>query len=68
MFTDTQRLDFFEEHSTEFRYSSGISMDGSRPCWYIWLRAEGRTRRKTLRESIDAVMEDYIKCEEWSLK
>ena len=57
---DTERLNFFEQHADWFRYSgtSTVTMDGKYPCWSVWTPKEGRTARKTLREAIDAAMED----------
>ncbi len=54
---DTKRLDFFEENQGWFRYSSHPSMCGTYPCWIVWTPKEGTTKRKTLREAIDAAME-----------
>ena len=59
MRTDTERLNFFEEHPSLFRYCGDPSMDGKRPCWFVWTPSEGSTRRKTLREAIDACMEGW---------
>lgn len=57
--TDSERLDWFENNSEQFRYSgtSTITMDGKYPCWSVWTPKEGRTTRKTLREAIDASMD-----------
>jgi hypothetical protein len=57
MITDTERLDWFEEHNKDFRYSSHPTMDGKYPCWIVWTYKEGSTTRKTLREAIDASMD-----------
>jgi hypothetical protein len=59
MVTDTERLDFFEEFNQWFRYNGDPSMDGARPCWYVYAPSVGRTRKKTLREAIDVAMIDH---------
>ena len=57
MHTDTERSDWFEKHSKDFRYSRYPTMDGKYPCWNVWTYKEGSTTRKTLREAIDASMD-----------
>lgn len=54
---DTERLNFFEANSHEFRHFSRPTMDSSLPCWSCYNRREGRIQRKTLREAIDTSME-----------
>jgi rubrerythrin len=54
---DTIRLDWFEHHSSLFRFLGHPSMDGKYPCWSVWTPKEGTTTRKTLREAIDASMD-----------
>lgn len=55
--TDTEMLDWFEEHNRDFRYCATVTMDGKYPCWSVWTRKEGSTTRKTLREAIRASMD-----------
>ena len=59
MNTDTERLDWFEEHVNDFRHIRGQpTMDNSYPPgWAVWTYKEGSTRRATLREAIDASMD-----------
>jgi hypothetical protein len=60
-YTDTQRLDYYEANERDFRFIRGVTMDGMCPCWSYWSPEEGRgpkTRRKTLREAIDAALDN----------
>ena len=54
---DTDRLDWFEEHHRDFRFSGHPSMDGKFPAWIVRLPMEGSSTRKGLREAIDASMQ-----------
>ena len=68
-YTDTQRLDYYERHSTDFRFINRPTMCGKYPAWSYWSPDRGRnefTLRKTLREAIDAAMNEggLIKGEE----
>ena len=60
--TDTERLDWLEKHfeSNSFRFVTGRpTMDNSSPPhWSLWTYNEGRTSRPTLREAIDAAIEE----------
>lgn len=59
-YTDTQRLDYFEQHDRDFRYIRNPTMCGKYPAWSYWSMEEGRndtTIRKTLREAIDAALD-----------
>lgn len=60
------RLDFFEQNESWFRYSSHPSMCGTYPCWIVWTPKYGTTKRKTLREAIDAAMEKIDKTSDLS--
>ena len=65
--TDTERLDYFEENRQTFRACRSVTMDGNYPCWSVWTALEGTTRRKTLREAIDAAMDagdEFLKSKE----
>ena len=60
-YTDTQRLDYFESNSRDFRFIDHPSMDGKYPAWSYWSTEKGRnqnTIRKTLRDAIDAAMNE----------
>lgn len=59
MTTDTERLDWFEEHVNDFRYiREELKMNNIVfSHWHVWTYKEGSTRRPTLREAIDASMD-----------
>jgi hypothetical protein len=52
---DTERLDFLESHWSLVRQIPGVRMDGR--AWYSRGR-DGRQEHHTLRQAIDAAMED----------
>jgi len=58
---DTERLDWLEENfqANSFRYVPGWpTMNNSRQGhWSLWAYKEGTTTRQTLREAIDAAVE-----------
>lgn len=68
MKNDTERLNWFEEHQRDFKYSPYPSMDGKYPCWVVWTHKEGTTTRKTLREAIDASMDVPIEIKTYDYK
>tara|TARA_Y100000310_G_C20046991_1_gene518759 strand:+ start:146 stop:499 length:354 start_codon:yes stop_codon:yes gene_type:complete len=50
--TDTQRLNYFETHSKDFRFVDYVTIDGEYSCW-SYLEDHNDIRPKTLREAID---------------
>ena len=53
--TDDKLLDQIEEimHAMRPRWcGSSITMEGTYPCWIVWLPNEGTTKRKTLKQAI----------------
>ena len=58
---DKRRLDYMDQHFRDFRFISHPTMDGKYPAWSYWSPEKGRndeTLRKTLREAIDAAMNE----------
>jgi hypothetical protein len=57
--TDTERINWLEINWRDIRkIDLGPKMDGSGIEWSTWTPSEGRTKRLTMRDAIDAAMLD----------